>query len=152
MDILNKIDSYLNENAIQKHAKAQALGLKNISFNNYEDANGDPWFWSIVTKDFKKSTDAKRKDYAEFDKKCERKPVDWHHRSSNAIKLSELKGLETFEDEEVYGSGVGEYPVDDFKKNFKPPQRFILRKDGELFYVNTEGANYARYVAPIVND
>ena len=170
MDILNKISDYLVENAVAKHAKAQSLGLTHISFNNYEDKSGQDWHWD--GKDFAKGSQklgsqpdkdeksfelvpAKKKvNWDDIDEKTVRKPDSWEEViNGDSIKLSELpSGLPTYDDNEIYASGFAAFPFSKFKKSLKLPQRFILSKGNKRFYVNTEGYDYARYIASVVKD
>ena len=60
------------------------------------------------------------------------------------LSKEEIELLEKIEHSDI----INHFIYYDFKKT--PPKVFILKKNEEMFLVNTEGFNYCRYVAKIV--
>lgn len=54
MSILDKINSFLNENIDMKNRKADSLGLIHIAYNYYKDKSGQKYEWSDDKNEFEK--------------------------------------------------------------------------------------------------
>lgn len=81
-----------------------------------------------------------------------RKETKWQH-GGKKIPASEVSGFPEFSHREVYGHDGRSSPAGtNFAKEFadKGHQGFVLKHpDGKRSFVDTQGANYARYHAPV---